>query len=133
MGLLTPLEAAAAPYLFWIKLAGLALLMAASAGGAWYVDSNRWQVRYDALELADSQKQTADVTASLGQLQGFIDNMHDADAGYGATLAQIKTQFITVNQELHDALSRPLPSDCKPDAARVRALDAAVLAARPRP
>jgi phage-related protein len=81
------------------------------------------------VQLADSKAQTANISASLTQLQGFIGSMHTADADYNAKLDAINAQFTNLKQELSNATRTPLPADCKPTADRLRVLSDAVSAA----
>lgn len=118
----------------WIAAAVLAFTLFATGGViAGKVVSDRDQVKYQALQLADSKAQTANISASLAQLQGFIGKMNAADTNYNAQLATIKTQFVTISQELSNALRTPLPADCKPTADRLRVLTDAVSAANQGP
>lgn len=117
------------PYMLWIKLAGVAVLMLGSAYGAHYVTKAVDDRALAAVQLADSKAQTANVTASLSQLQGFIASMHAADANYNATLADINNSFVVIKKDFNNATHAALPADCRPDVARLRVLTAAVSAA----
>lgn len=118
------------PYLFWIKLAGVVIVLAATAGATHYVDANVYGKKISDIKLADANAKTVSVTASLDQLQGFIAKMNSADTNYQSKLDAIKSQFATIQQELANALhNHPLPADCKPDAGRVRVLHDALAAA----
>lgn len=121
------------PYMFYIKLAGFVLALAAAAGAAHYVDAAVYGKQIVQLKLDKSEADNKSVTASLNQLQGFIDKMHSSDASYQTDLDAIKKQFATIQQELANAIhSHPLPVDCKPDAGRLRVLTDAVAAANAR-
>lgn len=114
----------------WIAAAVVALALAAGgAAAAHYVDSNVYGKQIATIQLADSKAQTANVSASLNQLQGFIASMHTADADYNAELDAINAQFSTLKKELTNATVHPLPADCKPDVGRLRVLTDAVSAA----
>jgi hypothetical protein len=114
------------PYLFWIKLAGVAILvLGASAGTGWGVHKVD-TVAYQALQLKQAQADTKSVAASLDQLQGFISTMHTADADYTASLEAIAQNLQLIKKEFADATLKPLPVDCKPDAGRLRVLTDAV-------
>lgn len=117
------------PYMFWIKIAGVVLVLAGVAGATHYVDANVYGKQISDLKLAQSKTETANVSASLAQLQTFIGKMNAADTDYQSKLDAIKAQFLTIQQELAHALRTPLPDNCKPTADRVRsfhdALDAA--------
>lgn len=120
------------PYLFWIKLVGFLLALAAAAGAATYITHNADTVVLQKVQLDDSKAQTASISASLSQLQSFIANIHTADTGYQADLDAIKDQFALLKKELHDATLKPLPADCRPDAGRLRVLTDAVASANKR-
>lgn len=117
------------PYLFWIKLAGFAIALATAAGVSGYVVHNIDVVKLQAVQLVDSKAQTASVTASLTQLQGFINKMDAAGGDYTAALDQIKADFAALKLEFKNATLKPLPADCRPDAGRLRVLTDAVAAA----
>lgn len=122
------------PYMLWIKLAGFALALGAAGYVGHYVTKAVDDRAYSALELKQSKADTANVAASLGQLQGFISKMDAAGSDYSAQLAAIKGQFATIQQELKDAIrNHPLPADCRPDAGRLRQLKDAVDATRISP
>lgn len=118
------------PYLFWIKF-GITIigLVAAFSGGMW-LESTIADKTISSLKLAESQKQTADVTASLNQLQGFIATMHVAAADYTALQTVLFGKLDTLNKDFLNATkATPLPHDCRPDDVRVRALSTAISAA----
>jgi hypothetical protein len=120
------------PYMLYIKLAGaaIALLLAGYVGH--YVTKAVDDRAYSALELKQSNAETANVSASLDQLKGFISNMHAAGADYQADLAGIRTDFDAIKKDFHNATLKPLPLGCAPTADRVRILQAAVDAANKR-
>jgi hypothetical protein len=122
MALLNPLS----PYMFWAKIAGVLILCAGSAAGTYYVKDNVDGRKYTALELKQSQAETKNVQASLDQLQGFITNMHTADADYTGSLQIIAQNLQLIKKEVANATVKPLPTDCKPDVGRVRVLTDAV-------
>lgn len=117
------------PYTFWLKIAGVVILMAGASATTYYIKNNADTVKLQKVQLAYSQAQTANVTASLTQLQGFIASMHAADANYGAALDSINAQFAKLKKDLANAKLNPLPVDCKPDVGRLRVLTGAVAAA----
>lgn len=113
----------------WVY-AGVFLTGMAIAGSATYeVVHTADTVKLQAVQLADSKVQTANISASLTQLQGFIGSMHSADADYNATLGGLNQRFAELEKEFHDATIKPLPADCRPDAGRLRVLTDAVSAA----
>ena len=115
----------------WIAAAVLALaLTGAGAAGSYYVTHNVDKAKLEAVQLADSKAQTASVTASLSQLQGFISTMHGADADYQGALATIAANSDALKKEFSNATVKALPADCRPDAGRLRVLTDAVAATR---
>lgn len=133
MSIIDTALAAVNPYLIWIKVGALMIALASAAGASWYVTHNIDAAKLEAVELADSKAQTANISASLTQLQGFIATMHSADADYNSKLDAINAQFANLKQELSNATHTPLPADCKPDAGRLRVLSDAVSAANASP
>lgn len=117
------------PYLFWIKLAGIVLLMAGSAAASGYVIHNADTVTLQKFRLAQANAQKADISASLTQLQGFIANMQTADTGYESELETLDQDFNNLQKEFHNATLKPLPVDCRPDVGRLHVLTDAVGAA----
>lgn len=120
------------PYLFWIKLAGFVLALAAAGYASHYVTKAVDDRALAAVQLADSKAQTASVTASLDQLQTFITNMHTADDGYTADITAINNALVVIKKEFNNATLKPLAADCRPDAGRLRVLTDAVAAANAR-
>lgn len=117
----------------WIAAAVLVVgLVVGGAAAGGYVVHNADVVKLQAVQLAYSKAQTASVTASLNQLQGFIDKMNAAGTDYSGALAQINADFSAIKKEFANATLKPLPADCKPDADRLRSLSAAVAAANAR-
>lgn len=101
------------------------LLLAGAAG--WF--ANGW--RHGA-EIADLQRAHAELRATLSEA-ALADVQADA-----ATIRQAATEFATIQSTLAPRMTaltkelrnaKPLPADCRPDAARVRNLDAAIDAA----
>lgn len=77
-----------------------------------------------------AEKNAADVSASLEQLQTFIGNMRTASKEYSDTRGVLFTQVNNSIQSLANAIkNKPLPPGCFPDPDRVRALYEAVRAA----
>lgn len=110
----------------WGYVAAFGFGIALATAGTWYVVGNAKDVEIGGLKLAASQKATADVTASLSQLQGFIAAMHVADSNYNGALAAIDARFISLERQWKNATAKPLPLDCKPDLPRQRMFTDAV-------
>ncbi len=117
------------PYLFWIKLSLGAIAVAGAFAGGFWLEGTIKDRDILSLKLAASQKQAADVTASLDQLQGFISNMHVAATDYFTLQAALFGKLDALHGEFLNATkTSPLPPDCKPDDVRVRSLSAAISA-----
>lgn len=82
------------------------------------------------LKRERAEKTAVDATASLKQLQKFIDGMHFATTDYGKNQTLLFGKLDKLAKEFARASSlKPLPLDCKPDADRLHFLAAAVAAA----
>ena len=99
-----------------------------SASGTYFVTSKTYGLEISNLKLAQSQVQTADLTASLNKLNSFIGEMHTADVNYQSNLDNINKTFASLKGAMHVTLNTPLPPDCKPDPGRVSDLTAAIAA-----
>lgn len=122
------------PYMFWVKLAGIVVVLAGVGFATHYVDANVYGKQISDLKLAQEKQKSADIGASLTQLTSFIAKMNAAGDGYNDELAHIDSQFAALKKGLSNALLHPLPADCKPDADRVRSLhDALDAANHPHP
>jgi len=113
----------------WVRLAAAVLGAAIVFGGGVYV-GRRW----DAVALADvraeqANQAAANATGALNKLTAYITAMQSASANYTGTRDQLFAKLDSIKKEFHDAVKpAPLPPDCRPDAARVRALSQAVAA-----
>lgn len=117
------------PYLFWIKLAGAALALAAVFGSGMWLEAKFKNVQIANLERDAAEQTAVDATASITQLQKFIANMHGATTEYGN---QQDALFAAINKLHLDftkaANLKPLPVDCRPDDERLRILSESVSA-----
>jgi len=102
---------------------------ALSAGATYYIVHNANAVEIAGLQLQIANGQTMSVQNALSQLEYFISTMHTAEANYSDDLEAIAKRFDSVDKELKNATSKPLPVDCKPDANRLHALSDAINAA----
>jgi len=112
----------------WGYVAAAVFAAALSVGATHWIDAKGYGITIANLKADAANQKAANVTAALAQLQGFINKMQNADAGYNGDLANIKKQFAALELEFKNATAKPLPLDCKPDAGRVRILSAAVAA-----
>lgn len=100
-----------------------------ATGATYYIVHTANAVEIGDLKLAAKTKEAADTSATLGQLQGFIDHMHMADMEYNNTLNAINDRFATLSKDWKHATLIPLPRDCFPPPDRLRAVNAAIKAA----
>lgn len=103
----------------------IGLLLAGTAG--WV--ANGW--RHSA-ELADLQRAHAEFRASLSEraladVQADTAAIRAAATEFATIQSTLAPRMTALTKELRNA--KPLPADCRPDAARVRNLDAAIDAA----
>lgn len=81
------------------------------------------------MERDEAVADKARATADLKQYQDISKQIYTAAADLAKTTTTLGTQFDTIERDLNDARKKkPLPRDCKPDAGRVRNLDAAIAA-----
>jgi len=101
------------------------LLLASAAG--WF--ANGW--RHDA-EIAELRRGHAEFRATLSEdalttLQADAAEVRRAATEFSAIQSTLAPKMTALTKELRNA--KPLPADCRPDADRVRNLDAAIDAA----
>lgn len=110
-------------------IAAFVVGLSLAAGATYYVVHNANAVEIGNLQLAAKTKEASDVTHSLAQLQGFIAGIRSSQTNYQATLDGINAALIRLRgQWAAAAAGKPLPKDCLPDAARVRAVNDAIRA-----
>jgi len=109
--------------------AGLGLLLAMALAGAagWF--TNGW--RHSA-EIAELRRLHAEFRATLSEdalttLQADAAEVRRAASEFAAIQSTLAPKMTALTKELRNA--KPLPADCRPDAVRVRNLDAAIDAA----
>jgi hypothetical protein len=110
-----------------VAVIAILTLAALAAAGGWIASA--WQ--HDA-EIAELKRAHAEFRATLSE-SALADVQADA-----ATIRQAATEFATIQSTLAPKMTaltkelrnaKPLPADCRPDAVRVRNLDAAIDAA----
>lgn len=112
----------------WGYVAAFAIGTVLATSATYEIVHNANAVEISNLKLDAQTLQTKSVSASLTQLQGFISIMHTAENGYQTALAQINDAFAALEKEFKNATAKPLPADCRPDAARLRVLSDAIAA-----
>jgi len=110
-------------------LAGLGLLLAMALAGAAGWLMNGWQ--HDA-EIAELQRAHAEfratlTEAALADVQADAATIRQAATEFAGIQSTLAPKMTALTKELRNA--KPLPAGCRPDADRVRNLDAAIDAA----
>lgn len=118
------------PYLFWIKLAGAALALAAAFGAGMWLQGTIKDRQIAQIERDAAEQTAVDATAAMAQLQRFISQMHFAAADYEKNRAELSAKLDAISKRFRDAIKAvPLPVDCRPDDIRVQHLFEAISAA----
>lgn len=119
--------AALAPYRAQ-ALAGVAVVAVALAfGGGWVVNGWRLDAELSSLKTAHAQEKATQATTALTTLRADAEVIHKAATEYAAIETTLAPKFAALTKEIRNA--KPLPVGCRPDAVRVRNLDAAIDAA----
>lgn len=114
----------------WLRLGIIGLVVAAIFGGGMWFEAQIKNVTI-ANQKADAlEKAAGDATTALNQFQTDVGTIHKAASDYQDQKKGYENQFAALSKEFNDAIKKkPLPPDCRPDAERLRALNAAVQAA----
>lgn len=103
-------------------LIGAGALAVVSSSGTYWVTSRGYKTEI-------SQMKAESATAALKDFQKDFGIIHDAAVAYQANQNALATKFSTIQEAFNAAVkAHPLPSTCKPDAARMRALSDAIAA-----
>lgn len=115
----------------WQGYVAAAVLSAAlSIGATYYIVSMPYKLMIAKMERDTANQKAADVSASLGKLQGFIANMNTAATDYGKTQDALFASLDKIRADFDKASRlKPLPPDCRPDADRMHSLSTAIDAA----
>jgi hypothetical protein len=114
----------------WGYVGAAAIVAALAIAGTHYADKEIYGLQIAQLQLVQANTAAANVTASLSKLQSYIANMQAAGVEYGATKDALFAKLDSLNRNFSNAIkATPLPADCRPDDARVRALATAIAAA----
>jgi type II secretory pathway pseudopilin PulG len=116
----------------YLIVAGIVGILA--SGGSYFIVKNIYDAKLAQSESAAAsfrasvaERDSASVTASLTQLQGFIAGMHSAELNFGALQSQLNGKFAAIEKDMKNA--PPVPIDCVIDPVRLRALRNATAAA----
>lgn len=96
-------------------------------GAGWAVNGWRLGAELAGEKAAHAQVQMAQADAVLTTLRADATAIHRAATEYASIQSTLAPKIATLTKELRNA--KPLPADCRPDAVRVRNLDAAIDAA----
>lgn len=113
----------------WGYVAAAVVAAGLSAAGTYYVVHNADTVKFQAEQLTVATDNEAAALDSLNHLESIIATINVADNAYQSDKAAIDANFAAIQKELSNAFAKTLPTDCRPDAARLHALTAAVVAA----
>lgn len=102
-------------------VAVIALISAlASSLGTWMVTSAVKNGELATLEKQVAERDLSTTVASLNELTGAMQSVHDAATRAATEIGATKTTLANIKKELQHA--PPLPVDCSPDAIRMRSL-----------
>jgi hypothetical protein len=121
------LSARLAPYRMLFMLGAGAIAAAVTFGAGWAVNSWRLGAELADLRAKHAQEQATQATAAVSTLRDDAAAIHQAAAEYAGIQSILAPKITALTKELRNA--KPLPADCRPDAVRVRNLDAAIDAA----
>ncbi len=111
-------------------LIGGAIISLLSIGATSYIVTNIKDVEIDDLKAQAAEQKSANVSAALSQLQGFINGIHLSEVNFQNTLDSINGNFSTLKGQLANvSKQKPLPVDCVIDSERLLILTAATAAA----
>ena len=107
-------------------IAILVVLACAGAAG-WFIKG--WQANAEIADLkaVHAKERETQATAALTSLKADADAITKAAGEYAAIVSPLAPKIAALTKELRNAPK--LPPDCRPDAARVQNLDAAIDAA----
>lgn len=106
--------------------AGLAVAVL-GFGAGWTINGWRLGAELAGEKAARAQDQAAHAGAALATLQADAAVIHQAATEYAGIKSTLAPKIAALTKELRNAPR--LPADCRPDAVRVRNLDAAIDAA----
>ena len=96
-------------------------------GAGWIINGWRLETELSKLKTAHAVERANQASAALTTLQADAEAIHKAAAEYAGIETTLAPKIAALTKELRNA--KPLPVDCRPDAVRVRNLDAAIDAA----
>lgn len=96
-------------------------------GAGWVINGWRLESALSKLKTAQAVEKANQATGALTTLQADAAAIHQAATEYAGVQNILAPKIAALTKELRNA--KPLPMDCRPDAVRVRNLDAAIDAA----
>ena len=114
-------------YLIWFKLAGVAVLACALIGIGWTAQGWRKDAEIAKLQADRANDSATQAKGALADLTTASKTINDAAARFAGQQTTLGSKLDAIQKEMKNA--KPLPPDCRPDAFRLRSLEAAVSAA----
>jgi len=115
---------------FFIGGIVVAVIAAAGAAGGWVVQGWRKDADIADLKREQADDRAAGTAAALTDLVTAAGNVKAAAQGYVSARNDLTTAMSAISKDLKNVQKQnPLPVDCRPDAGRLRNLQAAVAAA----
>jgi hypothetical protein len=116
-----------APYKLQAAAGAVALVVGLAFGAGWVVNGWRLAAGMASLRVKHSEEKAAQADSALTTLKADADAVHTAAVEYAGIQNTLAPKITALTKELRNAPR--LPADCRPDAVRVRNLDAAIDAA----
>ena len=115
---------------FFIGGIAVAVIAAAGAAGGWVVQGWRKDADIADLKREQADDRAADTAAALTDLVTAAGKVKAAAQGYVSARNDLTTAMSAISMDLKNVQKQnPLPVDCRPDAGRLRNLQAAAAAA----
>ena len=121
------IAATLAPYKLQLAIGAGAVAAALCFGAGWAINGWRLGAELASEKAARAQDRAAQARAALSTLQADAAAIHQAATEYAGIQSNLAPKLAALTKELRNAPR--LPADCRPDAVRVRNLDAAIDAA----
>lgn len=125
--MIATLAARLAPRKFLVGVGAGVVAAALAFGAGWTVNGWRLGAELAGLRAESAREQAAQATATVTTLQADAAAIHQAVTEYAGIQSTLTPKITALTKELRNAPR--LPDNCRPDAVRVRNLDAAIDAA----
>jgi hypothetical protein len=113
------------------RLIGVGAIAAILAGGAtFWLTSQGYKATIAQMKANEAKADADRANAVLAKYEADTAIIHDAANAFAATQGTLVSKLDTISKDLKNVQAKhPLPANCKPDADRLRNLEAAVAAA----